>query len=48
MKIWQIAFVSMLLAACAPKEIRCDSHLTAINSPGAKASSQRSTTELKP
>ena len=33
MHIWQIALFSVLLAACTPREIRCDSKLTAINPP---------------
>jgi len=48
MQIWQIAFLSLLLAACTPREIRCDSKLTAINSPAVKAVSQRSTPEKRP
>ena len=34
MQIWQITFLSILLAGCTPREIRCDGKLMAINPPG--------------
>ena len=40
MQIWQIAFLSMLLAGCTAREIRCDGKLTAINPPGGKSVTQ--------
>jgi hypothetical protein len=33
MRLWMMFFVSMSLAACASREIRCDGRLTAINPP---------------
>ena len=40
MQIWHIAFLSILLAGCTPREIRCDGKFTAINPPAGKAVTQ--------
>ena len=48
MHIWQIALFSVLLAACTPREIRCDSKLTAINPPIGQVISQGSAAGRKP
>jgi hypothetical protein len=48
MQIWQVALFSVLLAACTPREIRCDSKLTAINSPIGQVASKGSAAGRKP
>jgi hypothetical protein len=48
MRIWQIAFLSILLAGCAAREIRCDGKLTAINPMVGKSLSQRDIREKQP